>query len=202
MPDGFPRIAFGASVRAEQERRGSRRQYARLEALRGADRLGERESAFIAQRDSFYIATVGESGYPYVQFRGGPPGFLKVLDERTLAYADFGGNRQYVSVGNLAHNPRAALILVDYAARQRLKIYATAEARDIEAAPQLAAALADPAYPARVERAMLLRVDGLDWNCPQHIVPRYTEAQVGEAIEPLRARIAELERELAGLRTL
>lgn len=180
MPAGFPGIAFSASVRAEQQRRGSRRQYERVEATRGEDRLGEQESAFVAQRDSFYLATVGESGYPYVQYRGGPKGFLKVLDERTLAYADFAGNRQYVSVGNLARNPRAALILVDYPGRRRLKIYATIEVRDTGDVPGPLAGLADPAYPARVERAMLLRVDGFDWNCPQHIVPRYTEAEVRE----------------------
>ncbi|TAK87673.1 MAG: pyridoxamine 5'-phosphate oxidase family protein [Betaproteobacteria bacterium] len=174
MPTNFPRIAFTASVKAQQEKHGSRRQYERMEAMRAEDTLTEREAEFISERDSFYMATVGENGYPYVQFRGGPRGFLKVLDAHTLAYADFRGNRQYVSVGNLEKNNRAALILMDYPNRRRLKIYATIEARNAAETPELIATLADPGYPAVVERAMVLHVGAFDWNCPQHIIPRYT----------------------------
>ncbi len=196
----FARIAFTASVRAQQERYGSRRQYERVAAAPAEPTLGAMEIDFISARDSFYIATAGESGYPYVQYRGGPAGFLKVLDPRTLAYADFRGNRQYVSVGNLAHNPCAALILMDYPNRRRLKIFATVEAREAGAAPELVAALAEPGYAARIERAMLLRVDAFDWNCPQHIVPRYTREEADAAAAPLRARVAALEAELEQLR--
>lgn len=200
MPTSFPRIAFTASVRAQQEKHGSRRQYERMEAMRAEDGLTDREVEFISGRDSFYMATAGENGYPYVQFRGGPRGFLKALDAHTLAYADFRGNRQYISVGNLEKNSRAALILMDYANRRRLKIYATIETRDASEAPELIATLADPGYPAVVERAMLLRVDAFDWNCPQHIVPRYTLEEVQAASEPLHARIKELEREVKRLK--
>jgi uncharacterized protein len=200
MPSNFPRIAFTASVKAQQDKHGSRRQYERMEATRAEDKLTGREIEFISERDSFYMATIGEHGFPYVQFRGGPRGFLKTVDAQTLAYADFRGNRQYVSVGNLETNNRAALILVDYPNRRRLKIYATVKALDAGEAPDLIAKLADPRYAAVVERAMLLHVEAFDWNCPQHITPRYSLDEVQTAAEPLQARIKELENELERLR--
>ena len=201
MARNFAEIAFTESVKAQQEKYGSRRSYARQEAqARGAE-IGVDEAEFIAARDGFYLATVGESGYPYVQFRGGPPGFLKVLDQRTLAYADFRGNLQYISAGNLHHNDKAALILLDYARRRRLKIYARIEIVAAEAAPALLAQLHDPEYKAQVERAMILRVEAFDWNCPQHITPRYTIEEVRQLNEPLYEHITKLEAEIARRKT-
>ena len=174
MAKNYAEIAFTPDVKMEQEKHGSRRQYERMEMIRRGTELTFAEADFIETRDSFYMATVGENGYPYVQFRGGPAGFLKVLDERTLGYADFRGNLQYVSVGNLLRNNKAALILMDYPNRRRLKIFATMRVFDSEDAPELVERLAIPDYPAKIERAMVLHVDAFDWNCPQHITPRYT----------------------------
>jgi uncharacterized protein len=197
MARNFGEIAFTESVKAQQDRHGSRRQYARMEqTARGAE-LTFAEADFVSERDGFYLATVSETGYPYVQFRGGPKGFLKTLDARTLGYADFRGNLQYVSVGNLSKNDKAALILMDYPNRRRLKIYARIEMIEAKDAPELIEKLQDRGYDARVERAMLLRVEAFDWNCPQHITPRYTLEEIEELIEPLRMRIEELEAELA-----
>ena len=146
------------------------------------------------------MATVSETGWPYIQHRGGPRGFLKVVDDKTLAFADYRGNRQYVSVGNLAADDRAALILMDYAGRARLKIYAHVEALPLDADPSLAERVAAPGYKARVERILLLHVKAFDWNCPQHITPRFTEAEIDVAVEPLRERLAALEAENAELK--
>lgn len=171
----FAEIAFTPSVKAAQTRYASRE--ANLAFERADDRrdhLGEREARFIAARDSFYQATVGENGWPYVQHRGGPPGFLKVLDERTLGYPDFRGNRQYLSVGNLLADGRISLILMDYAARQRLKLWGRARLIHEADAPQLMARLALPDYRAQVERGVLIEIAAIEWNCPQHITPRYS----------------------------
>ena len=157
-------------------------------------------AAFIAERDSLYIATVSESGWPYVQHRGGPPGFIRVLDEKTLAIPDFRGNRQYISTGNLATNDRAALILMDYPNRRRLKIYAHIEAKDLTADPELAAKLILPGYRAKVERGLIMHLVAFDWNCPQHITPRFSEAELAPALAPLRARLEALEAENQSLR--
>jgi predicted pyridoxine 5'-phosphate oxidase superfamily flavin-nucleotide-binding protein len=199
MAKNFAEIAFTQSVKAQQEKYGSRKSYSRMETLVRGTELSFNEADFIAERDSFYLATVGENGYPYVQFRGGPAGFLKVLDSKTLAYADFRGNMQYISVGNLSRNDKAALILMNYPRRQRLKIYARIEVVEAQDAPELIAQLQDPAYDAKVERAMLLRVEAFDWNCPQHITPRYTLVEIEAGTEPLRNRIKELEAEVARL---
>jgi predicted pyridoxine 5'-phosphate oxidase superfamily flavin-nucleotide-binding protein len=194
----FAELAFTPAVRAAQQARGSRASYARLEqGPPRNDRLGPEEAAFLEARDGFYLASVGEGGWPYVQFRGGPPGFVRVLDERTLAWADFRGNRQYVTVGNLAGDDRVALIAVDYAARRRLKILGRAELLEVGADDGLAARLAVPGYDARVERAVRVRIAAFDWNCPQHIPPRFTREEVEQAVRPLRERIAELEARLA-----
>lgn len=195
MARHFTEIAFTPSVKATQERYGSRAAYSRVEAKAGSApvRLGEGEIAFIAARDGFYQATVSETGWPYVQFRGGPVGFLKVLDDRTLGYADFRGNVQYLSVGNMAANDRVALILMDYANRMRLKIWARARIVHHDEDAALVGSLEIPDYRARVERAVVLTVEAFDWNCPQHITPRFTAAEVEDRIRPLLDRIAELE---------
>ena len=186
MPRAFADIAFTPSVKAAQRRYGSREANHGLEEAEDArNELTEREMGFIAERDSFYQATVSESGWPYVQHRGGPTGFLKALDERTLGFADFRGNRQYLSVGNLAANDRIALILMDYAHRRRLKIWGHARIVHENEHPELLARLETPSYRARVERAIVIHVAAYDWNCPQHITPRFTSAEVERLIAPL-----------------
>lgn len=179
MPRRFPQLMFTDSVKRAQERDGSRQSAAKMEAQERDDwTLGPAEREFIGSRDSFYLATVNEEGWPYVQFRGGPAGFLRVLDERTLAYADFRGNRQLISAGNLSSSGKAALILLDYPSRTRLKVLARAELLQAEERPELIAQLEDPSYRARVERAVVLHVEAFDWNCPQHITPRFTLAEI------------------------
>jgi predicted pyridoxine 5'-phosphate oxidase superfamily flavin-nucleotide-binding protein len=197
----FLELASTPSVLAAQAANGSLEMWQRLEdSDRAFDRFTDGEAAFIAARDSCYMATVSETGWPYVQHRGGPAGFLKVLDPTTLAFADFRGNRQYITVGNLAANDRVAMILVDYPNRARLKILAHMEARDLRTDPALAARLALPGYKARPERALVLHLETFDWNCPQHITPRYTVAEIEAATAPLHARLAALEAENAALR--
>lgn len=164
------------------------------------DLLGEGEAEFLATRDSFYLSTVSETGWPYVQHRGGPKGFLKVIDGRTLAFADYRGNRQYLSLGNLMANGRVALILMDHARRTRLKIYAHAEALALDADPALTGATIDAAYAAQPERLLRLTLAAYDWNCPQHITPRFTPEEIAEATAPMRARLAALEAENEALR--
>jgi predicted pyridoxine 5'-phosphate oxidase superfamily flavin-nucleotide-binding protein len=143
---------------------------------------------------------VSETGWPYVQHRGGPRGFLKLVDDRTLAFADYRGNRQYISVGNTAGNDRVCLFLMDYTRRARLKIYAHSEVIALDADPVLAELVAVPGYKARLERIFCLRLDAFDWNCPQHITPRFTEQEITEAVRPLRNRLELLESENAALR--
>ena len=197
MSSRFAAVAFTPAVKQLQERDGSRSHYARGEAAgTAADPLGPDEAAFIRERDSFYMATVGETGWPYLQHRGGPKGFLKILDAQTIAFADFRGNRQHVSEGNLSGNDRVALILVDHVNRQRLKLLGRARVVDASDEPALAESLAEPGYRAKIERVMIIRVEVFDWNCPQHITPRFTEAELGPIVEPLRARIRELEEQL------
>jgi hypothetical protein len=198
MGNRFAELAFTPAVQAQQEAHGSRASYERFSAGPAwNDRLGPDEVEFVHARDGFYLSSGSETGWPYVQFRGGPPGFLRVLDEQTLAWADFRGNRQYVSVGNLAGNDRVAMILMDYANRRRLKILGRAELREVGAYENLAARLAVPGYKAVVERTVLVRVAGFDWNCPQHITPRFTVDEIERTVKPLRERVAELEAKLA-----
>jgi uncharacterized protein len=200
VPYGFLDIAATPSVKAAQAANGAAAFWSNFHGDRSSDRFTEAETAFIESRDSFYMATVSETEWPYVQHRGGPPGFLHVLDDKTLAFADFRGNRQYISVGNQASNDRVALILMDYPGRQRLKIFAHAETRDITSDNALAARLAMPGYRAKVERAILLHLEAFDWNCPQHITPRFSEAELVEVLAPVRARIEALEAENKALR--
>ncbi|MDH3474175.1 MAG: pyridoxamine 5'-phosphate oxidase family protein [Rhodospirillales bacterium] len=191
-------VAFTPAVKAWQERLGSRKAYARMEAKGGwRGEVTPELADFLAERDSFYLATASAEGQPYVQHRGGPKGFLKVLDARRLAFADFGGNKQYISAGNLSENDRAQIFLMDYAGRRRIKVWG--RARVVEDDPALLAGLADPAHEARPERAIVFDIEAWDVNCPQHILPRYTEEQIKPAFARLEARILELEAEVERL---
>ncbi len=200
MSYGFLDVAVTPSVQAVQAEMGVDTFWKNFKGHRESDQFTEREIAFIAERDSFYMASVSESGWPYVQHRGGPPGFLKVVDDRTLAFADYRGNRQYISMGNLAANERTCLFLMDYPRRARLKIYAHVERLALDADPALTKLVTDGGYKAKLERILRLRLEAFDWNCPQHITPRFTEHEIAEAVRPLRERLAQLESENAALR--
>jgi predicted pyridoxine 5'-phosphate oxidase superfamily flavin-nucleotide-binding protein len=201
MSHKFFDLTFTPSVKAAQEHYGTRRNYARYE---GGESdfygLSDREIDFIEARDGFYMATVNEDGQPYIQFRGGPQGFLKVLDDHTLGYADFRGNLQYISVGNLKANDKAALFLMDYPNQARLKLLVRVEVKDAKDAPEILEKLAMPGYKAKVERAMVLHVEAFDWNCPQHITPRYTIDEIRSMTAPLSEHIEKLEKEIAELK--
>ena len=200
MPYGFLDVAVTPSVRAVQARMGADRIWQNFKGHREFDRFTENEAAFIADRDSFYLATVSETGWPYVQHRGGPRGFLKLVDDHTLAFADYRGNRQYISTGNLAADDRACLFLMDYPHRARLKIYAHVETLALDDDPDLTALVTMPDYRAKLERIFRLRLETFDWNCQQHITPRFTAEQIQKALEPFEKRFAELERENEELR--
>jgi len=201
MTHRFADITFTDAVKAVQEQYRSRSQNERLQQTGGPhDALGDAETAFIAARDSFYVATVSATGWPYVQHRGGPPGFLKVLGPKTLAFADFRGNTQLVSAGNAVGNDRVSLILMDYPHRQRLKLLGRIRFEDASRVdPEILKAVQLPAYRGRVERVAVIEVEAFDWNCPQHITPRFTETEVRSAVQLLLDRIAELEAKLASL---
>ncbi len=214
MPHRYLTALDTPSVEAAQREYGSHAAMRRLIAAWDTDGvLGDEEAGFIAERDNFYLATVGETGWPYVQHRGGPPGFLKVLGAEDgaslIGWADYRGNRQYVSVGNLKASARVSLILMDYPRRQRLKILGTAETVDArqETAATLVEQVSTPGYRAHVERVITVRVHGYDWNCPQHITARWTRAELAPALQKLhdeldglRDRNRLLEKELAALR--
>lgn len=202
MPNRFYDITFTEDVKTAQERYGSRRQYEKIQAQGKSNTvLTDAEIDFIEQRDGFYMASVGANGQPYIQFRGGSAGFLKVLDEKTLGFADFRGNLQYISVGNLSGaNKKAALFLMDYANRRRLKILAEAEIKDYGDAPELIEKLKDENYRAKIERAVIFHVEAFDWNCPQHITPRYTMEEIKQMVQPLSEHIEKLEREIENLK--
>lgn len=176
----FAELAFTPAVQALQERHGSRAAYARLSDMHEpGEGLGPREALHLARADSFYMATVGETGWPYVQHRGGPRGFLRVLAPARLAFADFGGNRQFVSAGNAMRDDRVSLIVMDYAQRRRLKLLGRLRFEAIEAADAtLASAVALPGYRARIERVGVVEVEAFDWNCPQHIAQRFTLEEI------------------------
>jgi predicted pyridoxine 5'-phosphate oxidase superfamily flavin-nucleotide-binding protein len=196
----FGDIAFTPAVQALQTAHGSRAAYARMAAAGGGDGLGEREAAYLANADSFFVATVGETGWPYVQHRGGPRGFLKVVSPARIAFADFGGNRQFVSTGNVSRDDRASIIVMDYARQQRLKLLGRLCFADVaDADPELVFAVELPGYAARVERVAVFDVEAFDWNCPQHITPRYTLDEIEAASQPLHERIAALEAEVRAL---
>jgi len=201
MARNFGSLVFTPVVQALQEKYGSRRQYARMAGGSDkADRLGAGEIEYISERDSFYMASVGSTGWPYVQHRGGPKGFLKAIDDHTLAFADFRGNQQFVSTGNLTTDDRVALIMVDYPRQLRLKILGHAEIFEGDAAREWIARLKDPEYRATIQRVFVIRVEAFDWNCPQHITPRFTEDEIREMLAPFQRRLAELEQENKELR--
>ena len=188
-------VAFTPSVKRVQERKGSRKAYAKMEEKGGwQGTITEDLAHFIGRRDSFYLGTASADGQPYIQHRGGKPGFLKVLDERTLAFADFRGNRQYITTGNLAENDKAYIFLMDYPNRRRIKIWGRARVIDEDA--EILTRLADPDYKGAPEQAIVFEVAAWDVNCPQHITPRFTEQEVAEIVAPLNRRIIELEAQL------
>jgi len=189
-------IAFTPAVKAIQERNGSRKNYARMERGRGWQTTVTPDLAeFVADLDMFYLGTANAEGQPYIQYRGGAPGFLKVIDEHTLGFADFGGNQQYVTLGNLSENPKAFIFLMDYVNSQRIKLWGTA--RVIDNDPGLLERLSDPDYPTKAERAILFTVEAWDINCQQHIHKRFSQRQIAPVIEKLQERVRELEAKLA-----
>jgi uncharacterized protein len=202
MAQNYIHTLFTDAARAMQEREGSRPSYARMEAgATGApDLLSDKEHDFIAARDSFYIASVTATGWPYVQHRGGPAGFLRPLHGNRLGFADYRGNRQYVSTTNLAGEPRVSLFLMDYPNKRRLKILGTAQIVELDADPALVTALMTSDYKAVPERAFVIDVIGFDWNCPQHITPRFTEDEVARAVQPLNTELTRLRAEVETLR--
>ena len=200
MAKNFGAIAFTDAVKSLQEKAGSRSAYARMEKEAFQDGLTSNEIGFIEMLDSFYIATIGANGYPYIQHRGGPKGFLKVLDTKRLGFIDFKGNMQYISSGHIATNPNVALIMVDYPSRTRLKIYAKAEIISINEQPELFALLDLDQYSFRPDQMMLLHIEAYDWNCQQHITPRYTIGEIEEAFNPQKELIGKLEAEIISLK--
>lgn len=192
-------IAFTQAVKSIQTAKGSRRGYSKME-LGGSweTTVSPQLREFIAELDMFYLGTANAGGQPYIQYRGGPAGFLRVLDETTLGFADFGGNKQYITLGNLSENPKAFIFLMDYARSRRIKLWGTA--RVVEDDHALMSRLHDPVYPGAVERAIVFTIEAWDVNCPQHIHKRFSQSQIAPAIEKLQARIATLEAELQGIR--
>jgi predicted pyridoxine 5'-phosphate oxidase superfamily flavin-nucleotide-binding protein len=193
-------VAFTPAVKAIQVEKGSRTAYAQMEWGSGWETTITPElEEFLAGLDMFYLGTASAQGQPYIQYRGGPPGFLKVLDERTLAFADFSGNHQYITLGNLSENPRAFLFLMDYVERRRIKIWGTA--RVVEGDAALIETVRDPSYRGKVERAIVITVEAWDMNCPKYIHRRFPEAVVAPVVEQLQSRIQELEAQIADLRS-
>lgn len=201
----YSQLAFTDEIKAIQDRMGSRKAYERHEKQSYVEGLTEVEGSFISQMDSLFMASYGENGFPYIQHRGGPKGFLKVIDNRTIGFVDFSGNRQYISVGNLAHNPKVSLILLSYPLRARLKIYAEAEVVEINSNTGLFEQLKPDDYRFKPERMILLHIKAYDWNCPQHIIPKYTVEEIEQLfrkdqyveqlekeIEVLKSRISQL----------
>jgi predicted pyridoxine 5'-phosphate oxidase superfamily flavin-nucleotide-binding protein len=199
----FAELAFTSLVKHQQELHGSRHQYERVERSNDpGDRLGSDERAFIGGLDGFYMASISETGWPYIQFRGGAKGFLHVLDPQTIAFADLRGNKQYISLGNLEHDNRVALFLMDYPAQSRLKILGRAEFLEGTAeAAAMIETLRVPGEKVPPERAIIIHVEAFDWNCQQHITPRYSLEELGHVLEPMRKRIESLEAENKRLRS-
>ncbi len=202
MAKNYVHTLFTDAARAMQEADGSRTSYARMEegADGSPDQMTAKEAEFIATRDSFYIASVTPEGWPYVQHRGGPPGFLRLLPGNQLGFADYQGNRQHVSNSNLIAEPRVSLFLMDYPNRRRLKILGHARITSATEDAALVASLMPDGYKAMAERAYVIDVVGFDWNCPQHITPRFTEAEIAAAIQPLNAELNQLRAEVESLR--
>jgi uncharacterized protein len=202
MTDHYLEIATGDTVKALQERSGSRSAYSRLESGPITNnQLGPEEIAFIEAQDSFFLASLNESGWPYIQHRGGPPGFLKVLENNQLGFPDFKGHRQYLSFGNILKNPRVSLFLIDYPARARLKVFGHAKLVEGDSLPDALRNIENDPAATPIERGIIIQVEAFHWNCPKYIVPRFTEEQVRTAVAPLVKRIQDLEAELARLST-
>jgi uncharacterized protein len=198
----FAELAFTPKVKEQQQIHDSRKQYEHVEQAGRPDiQLGPQEQAFIRQRDEFYMATISETGWPYIQYRGGAKGFLRVMDDRTLGFVDLRGNRQYISVGNLNHDNRVAVFLMDYPNQRRLKIFGRVKIYEgDDTARELIPELISPGETTPPERAIVIDVEAFDWNCPQHITPRYTQEELADILAPVRIRLAELEAENAELR--
>lgn len=197
----YASLAFTAAVRDMQEKLGSRKSYARMESRSYVDGLTANETAYIADRDSFYMATIGENGYPYIQHRGGPKGFVKVLDPKRLGIIDYKGNAQYISVGNIATHNNVSLIMVDYPTGTRLKLYAKVKIVELEDDPVLYAQLDLEGYEFRPDRMMVFDIEAYDWNCHQHITPRYTLEDINKAFASQREYISQLEAEIKKLKS-
>ncbi|TGD85501.1 pyridoxamine 5-phosphate oxidase [Mycolicibacterium sp. CH28] len=204
MSKRYAAIAFTDDVRAVQAEHGSQGFYGRKfvagKATPGPDPLTELEKDYLRERDGFYLASVGESGWPYVQFRGGPPGFVHIMDDHTIGWADFRGNLQYISTGNVTGDDRIAIIALDYAQQRRLKIFGHARIVTADEDSELVSSLADDSYDAVIERAVVVSVEAYDWNCQQHITPRYTAAELEGALAPMRSQLAALQTENTRLR--
>jgi predicted pyridoxine 5'-phosphate oxidase superfamily flavin-nucleotide-binding protein len=196
----YSQLAFTDAVKKLQERLGSRNTYERVENMSYVDGLTEYETDFIANIDSFYMASFGENGYPYIQHRGGPKGFIKVIDKGAIGIVDFVGNRQYISTGNISKNPNVSLILLSYPLRARLKIYAEAEIIELKEDSGLYEFLRPADYKFKPERMMVFNIKAYDWNCSQHITPKYSIEEVEELIEPQKQYIASLEQQVALLK--
>lgn len=200
MARNFAEIAFSDASKRLQEKYGSRNSYSRMEKYSEINGLTDGEFSFIENQNSFYLSSIGSNGFPYIQHRGGPKGFLKVLDSKRVGFIDFSGNKQYVSVGNIATNAKVSLIMIDYPRKARLKIYATAEVVELEENPELYDSLDLEDYKFRPERMLVLHIEAYDWNCPQHITPRYTVDEIETALIPQQEYIAKLEREIKELK--
>jgi predicted pyridoxine 5'-phosphate oxidase superfamily flavin-nucleotide-binding protein len=196
MAKNFATLAFTDAVKAMQEKAGSRSGYARMESSSYVDGLSENEIDFIEDQDSFYVASIGENNFPYIQHRGGPKGFIKVLDKNRIGFIDFSGNRQYITLGNMATNNNVALIMVDYPKRARLKILAKSEIVELKDDPSLFNLLDLKNYKFKPERMMVFHIEAYDWNCPQHITPRYTVEEIENAFAGQREHIAKLQTEV------
>lgn len=201
MAKNYAELAFTDAVKVLQENNGSRRGYDRMEKFGVVDGLSENEISFIKDRNSFYLASFGENKFPYIQHRGGPKGFLKVLDSKRLGFIDFSGNKQYISVGNMETNKNVSLIMLDYPAKARLKIFATAEIVELNDEPELYGLLDLNDYKFRPERMMVFNIEAYDWNCPQHITPRYTVEEIKESFESQYSYINSLEEEIKILKS-
>lgn len=196
----YSQLAFTDIVKQFQEQLGSRSTYDRVEKTSYVDGLTAAEKEFIEDRDSFYMSSFGDNEYPYIQHRGGPKGFIKVIDDKTIGIVDFSGNRQYISVGNLSKNPNVSLILLSYPHKARLKIYAKAEIVELEADKSLYDFLKPEDYKFRPERMIIFKVQAYDWNCPQHITPRYTVPEIQQVFDQQMQHIRELEQEVEMLK--
>lgn len=195
----YGKLAFTDAIKKKQEEAGSRSAYDRMEKMSVVDGLTENEINFIEDRDSFYMASFGENEYPYIQHRGGPAGFIKVIDDKTIGIVDFAGNRQYISTGNISKNEKVALIMLSYPQKARLKLYANARIVELEENKELYGLLKPEDYKFRPERMLIFDIQAYDWNCPQHITPRYTVDEIEQALAPQKKYIVDLENKVKEL---